>query len=114
MEVSCQTHVWSPHNDHRSWDLKLAQIAFALRTALSASTESSPAFLMFGHHPRQTLDLGLPPPSTSDTPTTTTDLSNYRHHLLSTLLPTYVQTRELFDLAHQRQARHYNLHHRSV
>ncbi|CAF4404588.1 unnamed protein product, partial [Rotaria magnacalcarata] len=51
------------HNDSKAWDLTLSQIAFALRTAPSESTDNSPAFLMFG---RQPLDLLLPSPPVSD------------------------------------------------
>lgn len=102
------------HDDHTSWDTKLAQIAFALRTAPSDSTEQSPAFLMFGRHPRTGLDLCLPPPIPSDQPTTTTDLSNYRKRLLNDLLPAYMATREILDISHQRQASHYDQHRRSV
>ena len=40
------------NHDHKSWNLKLAKIAFALRTVPSDSTDQSPAFLMFGRHPR--------------------------------------------------------------
>jgi hypothetical protein len=102
------------HNDHKSWDIKLAQIAFALRTTPSDSTEQSPAFLMFGRHPRQPLDLALPSSPTLETPPTTEDLSNYRQNLLADLLPTYANTRELLDIAHQRQARQYNQHRRPL
>ncbi|CAF5108721.1 unnamed protein product, partial [Rotaria magnacalcarata] len=54
------------YNDNKSWDVKLPQIAFALRTAPSDSTEQTPAFLMFGRHPRQPLDLCLPSPVSVD------------------------------------------------
>ncbi|CAF4354949.1 unnamed protein product [Rotaria sp. Silwood2] len=102
------------HHDTKSWDLKLAQIAFALRTAPSDSTEQSPAFLMFGRHPRQPLDLCLPSPTTMETPPTTDDLSNYRKRLLADLLPAYANTRELLDISHQRQTQQYNKHHRDL
>ena len=102
------------HHDHKSWDVKLSQIAFALRTAPSESTDHSPAFLMFGRHPRQPLDLGLPSPPTSDIPPTTDDLSTYRQQLLDQLLPAYSTTRELLDIAHERQTRQYDRHHRPL
>ncbi|CAF5091467.1 unnamed protein product, partial [Rotaria sp. Silwood1] len=66
------------HNDSKSWDLKLSQIAFALRTAPSESTDNSTAFLMFGRHPRQPLDLLLPPPAVSDNLPSSEELSAYR------------------------------------
>ncbi|CAF3875388.1 unnamed protein product [Rotaria sp. Silwood1] len=65
------------HNDSKSWDVKLYQIAFALRTAPSESTENSPAFLMFGRHPRQPIDLLLPPPAISDNLPSEENLSDY-------------------------------------
>ncbi|CAF3377803.1 unnamed protein product [Rotaria sp. Silwood1] len=102
------------HHDTKSWDLRLAQIAFALRTAPSDSTEQSPAFLMFGRHPRQPLDLCLPSPTTMETPPTTEDLSNYRKRLLADLLPAYANTRELLDISHHRQTQQYNKHHRDL
>lgn len=102
------------HHDHKSWDLKLAQIAFALRTAPSDSTDQSPAFLMFGRQPRHPLDFNLPPPPSLTTPPTTDDISTYRQRLAADLLPAYASTRELLDIAHQRQARQYNQHHRSL
>ncbi|CAF3401680.1 unnamed protein product [Rotaria sp. Silwood1] len=102
------------HHDTKSWDLKLAQIAFALRTAPSDSTEQSPAFLMFGRHPRQPLDLCLPSLTTMETPPTTEDLSNYRKRLLADLLPAYANTRELLDISHHRQTQQYNKHHRDL
>jgi transposase InsO family protein len=102
------------HHDHKSWDLKLPQIAFALRTAPSDSTEQSPAFLMFGRHPRQPLDLALPPSPTSDLPPTTGDRTAYHQRRLAGLLPAYQSTRELLDIAHHRQARHYDSHHRPL
>ena len=102
------------YHDHRSWDLKLPQIAFALRTAPSDSTGQSPAFLMFGRHPRQALDFALPSPTTTDTSPTSTDVTNYRHRLLSTLFNTYSTTRELLDIARQRQTRNYNSHRRPL
>ncbi len=102
------------HHDHKSWDVKLPQIAFALRTAPSDSTEQTPAFLMFGRHLRQPLDLALFPPPTSETPTTTDDRSHYQQRLLADLIPAYHTTRELLDIAHQRQAQHYDQHHRHL
>ncbi|CAM4912454.1 unnamed protein product [Rotaria socialis] len=102
------------YNDNKSWDLKLPQIAFALRTAPSDSIEQMPAFLMFGRHPRQPLDLCLPSPVSVDQFPTATDLSDYRKRLLADLLPAYVTTRELLDISHQKQATQYNQHHRPL
>ena len=102
------------HNDSKSWDLKLPQIAFALRTAPSESTDHSPAFLMFGRHPRQPLDLFLPPPSVSDVLPSIDDLSAYRQRLLGDLFPAYQSARELLDISHQTQTRHYNVHRRHL
>ena len=102
------------HHDHQSWDLKLPQIAFALRTAPSDSTDQSPAFLMFGRQPRHPLDFNLPPPPILDTTPTTDDISAYRQHLTTQLLPAYASTRELLDIARQRQTRQYNQHHRPL
>lgn len=102
------------HNDAKSWDVKLSQISFALRTAPSESTENSPAFLMFGRHPRQPLDLLLPAPSTIDRLSTTEDLSIYCKRLLPELMSTYNTVRELLDLSHQTQAPQYNLHRRPL
>jgi hypothetical protein len=102
------------HNDSKSWDIKLSQIAFALRTAPSESTDNSPAFLMFGRHPRQPLDLLIPPPSVSDNLPSSDDLSSYRQRLLADLLPAYKTARELLDISHQTQARNYNVHRRSL
>ena len=102
------------HNDSKAWDTKLAQIAFALRTAPSDSTEQSPAFLMFGRHPRTVLDLCLPPPAPLDQFPTETQLSDYRKRLLADLLPAYNATREILDISHQRQACQYNQHHRPL
>ena len=102
------------HNDSKSWDLKLPQIAFALRTVPSESTGFSPAFLMFGRHPRQPLDLFLPPPSITDELLTADESSAYRQQLLTQLLPSYTAARELLDLSHQTQSRHYDLNHRPL
>jgi hypothetical protein len=102
------------HNDSKSWDIKLSQIAFALRTAPSESTDHSPAFLMFGRHPRQPLDLFLPPPLVSDNLPSSDNLSSYRTRLLEKLLPAYQTARELLDISHQTQARNYNAHRRSL
>ena len=102
------------HNDSKSWDVKLSQIAFALRTAPSESTEHSPAFLMFGRHPRQPIDLLLSPPHTPDSLPTPNDLSTYRRTLLTQLLPAYKTAREILDLSHQRQTSTYNMHRRPL
>ncbi|CAF3358581.1 unnamed protein product [Rotaria socialis] len=102
------------YNDNKSWDIKLPQIAFALRTAPSDSTEQSPAFLMFGRHPRQPLDLCLPSPAPLDQSPTKTDLLDYRKQLLADLLPAYASTREILDISHQKQADQYNQYHRSL
>ena len=102
------------HNDSKSWDLKLSQIAFALRTAPSESTNNSPAFLMFGRHPRQPLDLLLLPPSVSDALPSSEELSAYRKRLLNDLLPAYQTARELLDISHETQARNYNVHRRPL
>jgi transposase InsO family protein len=102
------------HHDQKSWDTKLPQIAFALRTAPSDSTEQSPAFLMFGRHPRQALDLYLPSPANMEQLPNTHDLSQYRKNLLNDLMPAYASTRELLDLSHQRQTRQYNQRHRPL
>ncbi|CAF4642103.1 unnamed protein product, partial [Rotaria magnacalcarata] len=77
------------HNDSKAWDLKLSQIAFALRTAPSESTDNSPAFLMFGRHPHQPLDLLLPSPAVSDDLPSSDELSAYRKRLLVDLMPAY-------------------------
>jgi hypothetical protein len=102
------------HNDSKSWDIKLSQIAFALRTAPSESTENSPAFLMFGRHPRQPVDLLLPPPSVSDNLPSAENLSDYRKRLLAELMPAYKTAREILDISHQTQARNYNVHRRPL
>ena len=101
-------------NDSKSWDLKLPEIAFALRTVPSESTGFSPAFLMFGRYPRQPLDLFLPPSSITDELSTADESSAYRQQLLTQLLPAYTATRELLDLSHQTQSRHYDLNHRPL
>ncbi|CAF5173496.1 unnamed protein product, partial [Rotaria magnacalcarata] len=88
--------------------------AFALRTAPSESTDNSPAFLMFGRHPRQPLDLLLPSPAVSDDLPSSDELSAYRKRLLVDLMPAYRTARELLDISHQTQSRHYNVHRRSL
>ncbi|CAF4396540.1 unnamed protein product [Rotaria sp. Silwood2] len=102
------------HNDSKSWDIKLPQIAFALRTAPSESTDNSPAFLMFGRHPRQPLDFLLPTPDVSDTLPSMNELSAYRQRLIADLLPAYTTARELLDISHEKQARNYNVHRRPL
>ncbi|CAF3337957.1 unnamed protein product [Rotaria socialis] len=102
------------HNDSKSWDLKLSQIAFALRTAPSESTENTPAFLMFGRHPRQPLDLLLSPPPVTDQLPSSHELSTYRKRLLEELLPAYKIARELLDISHETQTRNYNIHRRPL
>ncbi|CAF5216319.1 unnamed protein product, partial [Rotaria magnacalcarata] len=102
------------YNDNKSWDIKLPQIAFALRTAPSDSTEQSPAFLMFGRHPRQPLDLCLPSPAPLDQSPTATDLLDNRKQLLADLLPAYASTKKILDISHQKQADQYNQYHRSL
>ena len=37
--------------DHRTWDVHLAEFAFALNTMMHESTKFSPAFLNFGRNP---------------------------------------------------------------
>ena len=39
--------------DRRTWDLHLAEFAFAIDTSVQASTQLTPAFLSFGRNPRQ-------------------------------------------------------------
>ena len=39
--------------DQRTWDLHLAEFAFAINTSVQASTQLTPAFLNFGRNPRQ-------------------------------------------------------------
>ena len=39
--------------DQRTWDLHLAEFAFAINTSVQASTQLTPAFLNFGKNPRQ-------------------------------------------------------------
>jgi len=102
------------HNDSKTWDLKLSQIAFALRTAPSESTANSPAFLMFGRHPREPLDLLLPAPYVSDNLPSSDELSAYRKQLLNDLLPAYKTARELLDISHEIQTRNYNAHRRPL
>ncbi|CAF4742842.1 unnamed protein product, partial [Rotaria sp. Silwood2] len=77
------------HTDSKSWDVKLSQIAFSLRTAPSDSTENSSAFAHKIY-------------------------SDYRKRLLAELMPAYKATRELLDLSHQTQARNYNIHRRPL
>ena len=66
---------------------------------------------MFGQHP---LDFHVPPSPTVDTLPTTDDIAAYRQRLLAELLPAYASTRELLDIAHQRQTSQYNQHHRPL
>ncbi|CAF1387559.1 unnamed protein product [Didymodactylos carnosus] len=95
--------------DQRTWDIKLQQIAFAFRTIPSESTEETPAFLNFGRHPRQPLDLLINRPISTleDTPTAQ-QITQYRKQLLSTLLPAYSIVREMLEIAHKTQTETYN------
>ena len=45
------------------WDQYIQGILFGYRTSVSASTNESPYFLLFGRHPRLPLDVSLLPPS---------------------------------------------------
>ncbi|CAF1179223.1 unnamed protein product [Didymodactylos carnosus] len=91
-------------SDQRAWDVKLPQLAFALRTAINDSTGESPAFLMFGREPRLPIDVlfGSINPS-DDHPANDRDVRVYRDRLTANLLPAFNFVRERLEIAQQNQ-----------
>ena len=56
-----------------NWDEHLDAILFGIRTTVSAATNTSPFFMLYGRHPRLPIDVSLIPPTK-----TSTDHSIYR------------------------------------
>ncbi|CAF1356211.1 unnamed protein product [Didymodactylos carnosus] len=101
--------------DRSNWDIKLPQLAFAMRTAIHDSTGESPAFLMFGREPRLPLDVlfGLNN-RTSDRHVNNREVRNYRDRLISNLLPAFDFVRQNLEIAQQNQRSNYNQHRKDV
>ncbi|CAF1497206.1 unnamed protein product [Didymodactylos carnosus] len=102
-------------SDQRAWDVKLPQLAFALRTVINDSTGESPDFLMFGREPRLPIDVlfGSINPS-DDHPTNDRDVRFYRDRLTANLLPAFNFVREHLEIAQQNQRSSYDRHRRDV
>ena len=63
-----------------NWDEHLNAILFGIRTTVSAATDTSPFFMLYGRHPRLPIDVSLIPPTK-----TTPDQSVYRATLVKNI-----------------------------
>jgi Integrase core domain len=99
--------------DHpHSWDKKIQQLAFAIRTSINETTGDTPAFLMFGRDPRTPLDLIIGD-SIQGPPTTTTEpdhIRNYRNYLMKNINVAFNIVKEHSEVAKLSQKMKYDKH----
>lgn len=95
--------------NHREWDKRLAQIGFALRTAVHETTGFSPAFLNFGREPSASGD-GTEVRKTLEIPTIE-DCGPYGARLQE-LRDVFEEVKQKLMNAHQKNSHRYNLRRR--
>lgn len=96
------------NNDHRTWDIHLSEFAFAMNTAVHASTKYSPAFLNFGREPLSPYCLQNQLPNPMPTKSMSKDVWIDRVKRLSAIRDL---VKKHLDLAYARQAKYYDKRH---
>lgn len=96
------------NKDHRTWDIHLNEFAFAINTAIHASTKYSPAFLNFGRNPLSPHCLQNQLPVPVQTKSMSKDVWIDRVKRLSAIRDI---VKKHVDLAYTRQAKYYDKHH---
>ncbi|CAF0924945.1 unnamed protein product, partial [Didymodactylos carnosus] len=90
--------------DKQSWDIRLPQLALAIRTAINESTGQTPAFLMYGRELRLPLDLmyGLGVDSLDEL-RSAKDVRTYSKRQKAILESAYKSARENIEIAQENQ-----------
>ncbi|CAF1289960.1 unnamed protein product [Didymodactylos carnosus] len=101
--------------DKQSWDIRLPQLALAIRAAINESTGQTPAFLMYGRELRLPLDLMYGPGVDSlDELRSAKEVRTYSKRQKAILESAYKSTRENVEIAQENQKLSYDSHRRNV
>ncbi|CAF1363453.1 unnamed protein product [Didymodactylos carnosus] len=102
-------------HDKKSWDLRLPQLALAIRAAINESTGQSPAFLMYGRELKLPLDLMYGPKADDlDELKSSEEARAYTERLKIILASAYQSARENLEIAQQGQKFLYDQHRKDV
>ncbi|KAL6421182.1 hypothetical protein ACFW04_013735 [Cataglyphis niger] len=97
--------------DHRDWDLHLAEFRFAYNSAYHTSLQATPAFLNLGREPSAIHSRRGAPAPELEVGEAATDKWRERMERVQALRDWVVEN---LEAAHQRQSRYYNLRRRDV
>ena len=97
--------------DHRNWDIHLHEFAYAINTTVHSSMRLTPAFLNFGRNPRSIPNLRQQ--LEKDNLVEIGD-SKVRVDLLRRLPTIYNLVQKHFQIANEKQSKHYNKNRRDV
>ncbi|CAF0771944.1 unnamed protein product, partial [Didymodactylos carnosus] len=91
-------------HDIESWDIRLPQLALAIRAAIHESTGQSPAFLMYGRELKLPLDLMYGPEvDVLDELKSSEEVRAYTERLKAILVSAHQSARETLEIAQQGQ-----------
>ncbi|CAF4582836.1 unnamed protein product, partial [Didymodactylos carnosus] len=102
-------------NDKESWDIRLPQLALAIRAAINESTGQTPAFLMYGRELK--LPLGLmygPEVDVLDELRSSDEVRAYTERLTAILESAHESAKENLEIARENQKLSYDLHRKNV
>ncbi|CAF1050235.1 unnamed protein product [Didymodactylos carnosus] len=102
-------------HDKESWDIRLPQLALAIRAAINESTGHSPAFLMYGRELKLPLDLMYGPEAdVLDELKSSEEVRAYTERLKTILVSAHQSAKENLEIAQQGQKLLYDQHRKDV
>ncbi|CAF1037634.1 unnamed protein product [Didymodactylos carnosus] len=102
-------------NDKESWNIRLAQLALAIRAAISESTGQTPAFLMYGRELKLPLDLMYGPEvDVLDELRSSDEVRAYTERLKAILESAHESAKENLEIARENQKSSYDLHRKNI
>ncbi|CAF1548390.1 unnamed protein product [Didymodactylos carnosus] len=90
-------------HDKESWDIRLPQLALAIRAAINESTGHSPAFLMYGQELKLPLDRIYGPEADVLDELKSEEVRSYTERLKAILVSAHQSIRENLEIAQQEQ-----------
>ncbi|CAF1323285.1 unnamed protein product [Didymodactylos carnosus] len=102
-------------NDKESWDIRLPQLALAIRAAINESTGQTPAFLMYGRELKLPLDLMYGPEvDVLDELRSSDEVRAYTERLKAILESAHESAKENLEIAQENQKSSYDLHRKNI
>ncbi|CAF4503078.1 unnamed protein product [Didymodactylos carnosus] len=102
-------------NGKESWDIRLPQLALAIRAAINESTGQTPAFLIYGRELKLPLDLMYGPEAdVLDELRSSDEVRAYTERLQSILESAHESAKENLEIARENQKSSYDLHRKNI